>query len=110
MARWLSSVSSPNRDSSTAGAARVVVMWCLSPVGTSYARQCRMRIKRRLRRGQFRGRRSMTGTAGSQPDASDRVLPLLRGDPPRLGDIALSGRLEVSDAGIVYAGVLADEP
>ena len=52
----------------------------------------------------------MTGTAASAPDASERVLPLLRGDPPRLGDIALSGRLEVTDAGIVYAGVLADEP
>ncbi len=44
------------------------------------------------------------------PGASDRVLPLLRTDPPRLGDIALSGRLEVADAGIVYAGVLDDQP
>jgi hypothetical protein len=52
----------------------------------------------------------MTGTPGSQPGASDHVQPLLRADPPRLGDIALSGRLDVSDAGIVYAGVLADEP
>jgi hypothetical protein len=52
----------------------------------------------------------MTGTAAPQPGPSERVRPLLRSDPPRLGDIALSGRLEVTDAGIVYAGVLADEP
>lgn len=52
----------------------------------------------------------MPDSAGWQPDASHRVRPLLRSDPPRLGEIDLSGRLEVSDAGIVYAGVLADEP
>lgn len=52
----------------------------------------------------------MTGSAAPRPGASERVLPLERSDPPRLGDVALSGRLEVTDAGIVYAGVLADQP
>ncbi len=37
-------------------------------------------------------------------------MPLLRGDPPSLGEITLTGRLDVTDAGIVYAGLLADEP
>jgi hypothetical protein len=40
----------------------------------------------------------------------DRVMPLVRSDPPRLGDITLSGRLEVTDAGIVYAGLIGDQP
>lgn len=40
----------------------------------------------------------------------DRVMPLVRNDPPSVGDITLSGRLEVTDAGIVYAGLLGDEP
>jgi hypothetical protein len=52
----------------------------------------------------------MTGFAVSQSGASERVMPLLNSDPPRLGDISLSGRLEVTDSGIVYAGVLADQP
>lgn len=52
----------------------------------------------------------MTGFAARQPGASDRVLPLQRADPSRLGEVTLSGRLEVTDAGIVYAGVLADKP
>src|SRR6478736_9703785 len=49
----------------------------------------------------------MSGSAG---DPTHRVQPLLRSDPPRLGEIVLSGRLEVTAAGIVYAGVLADQP
>ena len=39
-----------------------------------------------------------------------RVQPLGRGDPPMLGDVMLRGRLGSSDAGIVYAGQLVDEP
>ena len=40
----------------------------------------------------------------------DAVSPLLRTDPPRLGEIDLSGRLATSDAGVVYAGLLAGDP
>jgi hypothetical protein len=39
-----------------------------------------------------------------------RVQPLERGDPPMLGDVLLRGRLSSSDAGVVYAGQLVDEP
>lgn len=52
----------------------------------------------------------MTGIESSPFDGSERVLPLLRNDPPRLGGVTLSGRLEVTDAGVVYAGVLDDQP
>lgn len=51
----------------------------------------------------------MTGIEASPVDGSERLLPLLTNDPSRLGDIILSGRLDVSDAGVVYAGVLADQ-
>jgi hypothetical protein len=51
----------------------------------------------------------MTGSAAPR-GASERVRPLRPSDPPRLGDVSLSGRLEVTDAGIVYAGVLDDQP
>lgn len=40
----------------------------------------------------------------------DVVSPLLRSDPPRLGEVALSGRLEATDSGVVYAGVLDEQP
>jgi hypothetical protein len=46
----------------------------------------------------------------TETGATDRIRPLLRTDPPSLGDVRLSGRLEVGDGGIVYAGVLADQP
>lgn len=52
----------------------------------------------------------MTGLAASRPGASERVLPLQRVDPDQLGEVRLSGRLEVTDAGIVYAGVLSGKP
>jgi hypothetical protein len=38
------------------------------------------------------------------------LTPLLRSDPQRLGDVSLTGRLDVTDAGIVYAGLLAQQP
>jgi len=44
------------------------------------------------------------------PGGTDRVAPLLRGDPPTVGETVLTGRLEVTDAGIVYAGMLGDQP
>ncbi|MFY9915600.1 MAG: hypothetical protein WAK18_13090, partial [Nocardioidaceae bacterium] len=43
-------------------------------------------------------------------DRSDAVEagPLLRRDPPALGDVTLTGRLSTDhDAGLVYAGLLA---
>lgn len=52
----------------------------------------------------------MTGLAAPQSGASERILPLQRVDPSRLGEVRLSGRLEVTDAGIVYAGVLSGKP
>ena len=36
-----------------------------------------------------------------------RVLPLERRDPPAFGDVDVTGRLAVTDAGILYAGVSA---
>jgi hypothetical protein len=38
------------------------------------------------------------------------IQPLQRGDPPMLGDVMLRGRLASSDAGVVFAGQLVDEP
>ncbi|MGI8577906.1 MAG: hypothetical protein ACR2KG_08295 [Nocardioidaceae bacterium] len=38
---------------------------------------------------------------------SVRPMPLGRGDPPALGNITLTGRLETTDSGIVYAGRIA---
>jgi hypothetical protein len=39
-----------------------------------------------------------------------RVQPLRHGDPPMLGDVMLRGRLGASDAGVVFAGQLVDQP
>lgn len=44
------------------------------------------------------------------PGGSGRVSPLRREDPPTLGEAVLAGRLEVTDAGIVYAATLRDQP
>jgi hypothetical protein len=38
------------------------------------------------------------------------IQPLQRGDPPMLGDVMLRGRLASTDAGVVFAGQLVDEP
>lgn len=38
------------------------------------------------------------------------VTPLQPGDPPMVGQVLLRGRLGSSDAGIVYAGQLVDDP
>lgn len=40
------------------------------------------------------------------PGGSGAVRPLLRDDPPTIGEVVLTGRLRVTDAGIVYAGTL----
>jgi hypothetical protein len=40
----------------------------------------------------------------------NQVQPLQRGDPPMLGDVLLRGRLGSSDAGVVFAGQLVDQP
>lgn len=39
-----------------------------------------------------------------------RVDPLEPGDPPSLGEARLTGRLDVTDSGVVYAGVLLGDP
>jgi hypothetical protein len=39
-----------------------------------------------------------------------QMQPLERGDPPMLGDVLLQARLGASDAGVVFAGRLVDEP
>ena len=39
-----------------------------------------------------------------------RLRPLERRDPPMLGDVMLEGRLADSDAGVVFAGQLVDQP
>lgn len=44
-----------------------------------------------------------------RPGRSAQMMPLDRDDPPALGEAVLTGRLEVSDAGILYAAMLGDE-
>ncbi|MGH3447258.1 MAG: hypothetical protein ACRDQA_13580 [Nocardioidaceae bacterium] len=44
----------------------------------------------------------------TEPDPPVRVLPLERYDPPSVGQFTLTGRLEVTDSGTVYAGVGTD--
>lgn len=45
----------------------------------------------------------------AEAEAVRPVEPLLAGDPPRLGDVDLLGRLAVTGSAVVYAGVLSGE-